>query len=65
MLSFDESLTFQPERWIGPQVEVLDTASQVRRWLLEHECMSPEALVGLTALILQREVQSRSQEEED
>jgi hypothetical protein len=55
-------------QWNQPLVDVIDTADYVRlgakQWLPEDQEPSDELIVGLTRLVLEREVELRRRERE-
>ena len=52
--SFDKRINHTPIEWRGPLVEVIDTADAVRLAMKDWEIDSPELLLGLTQLVLNR-----------
>lgn len=51
---FDKRISNTPHEWRQPLVEVIDTAETVRLALLDWDIDSPELIVGLTKLVLDR-----------
>jgi hypothetical protein len=51
---FDKHLATIPLEWRFPIVEVIDTANVVRLAMKDWELESPELLLGLTQLVLNR-----------
>lgn len=51
---FDFHMQQVPDRFKDPTVEVMDTADSVRIWLTEFNLLTPELLLELTKLILDR-----------
>ena len=51
---FDKHLSTIPLEWRFPVVEVIDTANLVRLAMKDWELESPELLLGLTQLVLNR-----------
>ena len=51
---FDRRIDSLPYQWRGPLVEVVDTADAIRLALKDWEIDSPELLLGLTKLTLDR-----------
>ncbi|MGA0848237.1 MAG: hypothetical protein ACO3PY_06510 [Pontimonas sp.] len=62
---FDRRLTHVPHQWKEPLVDVVDTAEAVicalKDWEMEK---SPELIVGLTRLVLEREQVLHERQEE-
>jgi hypothetical protein len=52
--SFDSAIQNYPIKWSKPIVEVVDTADVLRCALKDWGIDSPELLLGLTTLALQR-----------
>jgi hypothetical protein len=52
--AFDCRIDNLPYQWRGPLVEVVDTADAIRLALKDWGMDSPELLLGLTKLALQR-----------
>ena len=53
--SFDRYIEHAPPEWRGPLTEVIDTAGAIRRALDDFDIDSPELLLGLTKLVLERQ----------
>ena len=51
---FDLHMQHVPDRFKDPTVEVIDTADSVRIWLTEFNLLTPELLLELTKLVLER-----------
>ena len=51
---FDTRISNTPDEWRQPLVDVVDTADAIRLALQDWEIDSPELLVGLTKLALER-----------
>lgn len=51
---FDTRIGHTPQEWRQPLVDVVDTADAIRLALQDWEIDSPELLVGLTRLALER-----------
>lgn len=51
---FDKRIGNTPQEWRQPLVDVVDTADAIRLALQDWEIDSPELLVGLTKLALDR-----------
>jgi hypothetical protein len=51
---FDLRIANSPYEWRGPLTEVIDTADAVRLAMEDWGIESPELLLGLTQLVLQR-----------
>jgi hypothetical protein len=62
---FDRRIDLTPEPWKGALVDVIDTADAVALGIRESLKMepTPELLVGLTRLVLEREAQQREARE--
>ena len=52
--AFDARINNTPHEWRGPLTEVVDTADAIRLALRDWEIESPELLLGLTKLALER-----------
>ena len=61
---FNQRIDRTPHEWRQPLVDVVDTADAIRLALQDWEIDSPELLVGLTNLALDRydELQSKKQD---
>lgn len=62
MQHFDRRIDQTPHEWRGPLVEVIDTADAIRLALKDWNIESPELLLGLTALALERYDAQRNRE---
>ena len=51
---FDRRVNNIPDGWSSPLVEVVDTADTIRLALEDWEIDSPELILGLTKLVLDR-----------
>ena len=51
---FDQRISNTPLEWQQPLADVIDTADAIRLALLDWEIDSPELLLGLTKLALDR-----------
>ena len=51
---FDRRIDNTPSEWQGPLTEVVDTADAVRLAMEDWGIESPELLLGLTQLVLDR-----------
>ncbi len=52
--AFDRRINNTPANWRGPLTEVVDTADAIRLALKDWDINSPELLLGLTKLALDR-----------
>jgi len=52
--AFDRRIDNTPHEWRAPLTEVVDTADAVRLALKDWEIDSPELILGLTKLVLDR-----------
>jgi len=59
--AFDRRIDNTPDDWRGPLTEVVDTADAIRLALRDWEVDSPELLLGLTKLALERYDASRKE----
>ena len=52
--AFDRRIDNTPSHWRGPLTEVVDTADAIRLALQDWDINSPELILGLTKLALDR-----------
>lgn len=52
--AFDRRINNTPSEWSGPLTEVVDTADAIRLALKDWGIDSPELILGLTKLVLDR-----------
>ena len=52
--AFDRRIDNTPSEWCAPLSEVVDTADAIRLALQDWEVDSPELILGLTKLVLDR-----------
>ena len=52
--AFDRRISNTPSEWVAPLTQVIDTADAVRLALQDWDIDSPELILGLTKLALDR-----------
>jgi hypothetical protein len=62
---FDRRVNNTPDEWSSPLVEVVDTADTIRLALEDWKIDSPELILGLTKLVLDRHDKEAMRPQED